>query len=382
MDQQFALKWVRRNIDAFGGDDERVTIFGESAGGLSVLSNLASPTAEHLFQRGIVESGTYAQFQDYFDPNTVVPLATAENDGTLFVPAGTALAAKVGCSSQTAQCLRETPAATLVKAQPPAISIYPIIDGTVLTQNLDSTFASGDFNRVPLINGMNHDEWRIFVAINNDLAGHPLTDAAYPDVTTGSAARLLRALLGPVSDSFVQLVLSKYPLSNYTPQPPGFQRAPLAQGAIGTDLFFACTARNADLSLSKNVRTYAYEFNDETAPSFLPPLSFPLGDAHGIELQYLFDRTVIGITPTFTPDQQKLSDTMIRYWTHFAKTGNPNSGEEEENQQEGADVEGVPYWPSYNKTGRFQSLVAPTPKRESDSSFDTDHKCSSLWNTF
>lgn len=378
MDQQFALKWVRRNIGAFGGDDERVTIFGESAGGFSVLANLASPTAAGLFRGGISESGAYVHFQDYFDRNTVVPLATAETVGTAYEPAGTALAAQVGCpgqTAQTAQCLRATPAATLVKAQPPVLSLYPIIDGTVLTQNLDSAFASGDFNRVPLINGTNHDEWRYLVALVYDLARNPLTDAKYRDTVAAFLGR-------PVSNPFVKLVLSVYPLSNYPP-PAGYSvSAPLALGAMGTDLIFVCTARNADLSLSKYVRTYAYEFNDETAPSFLPPLSFPLGDAHEIELQYLFDRSATGITPTFTPDQQKLSDTMIRYWTHFAKTGNPNSGEEEENQQEGADKEGVPYWPSYNKTAQFLSLVAPTPVPESDLSFDTDHKCSSLWNTF
>ena len=88
--------------------------------------------------------------------------------------------------------------------------------------------------------------------------------------------------------------------------------------------FFVCPARNADLSLSQYVRTYVYEFNDKTAQSFLPPLSFPPGDMHFIEVQYLFDLEAIGISPTFTADQKKLSDAMILYWTQFAKTGNPN----------------------------------------------------------
>jgi para-nitrobenzyl esterase len=174
MDQQFALKWVRRNIDAFGGDHKRVTIFGESAGGFSVLSNLASPLADGLFQQGISESGAYAHFQGYWDSNSVVPLATAETMGTNFVPAGTTLAADVGCSSQTAQCLRGISASTLVEAEPN--TAFPVVDGTVLTQSLDSAFASGQFNRVPIINGTNHDEWRLFVALEYDLVGSPLTD--------------------------------------------------------------------------------------------------------------------------------------------------------------------------------------------------------------
>lgn len=367
MDQQFALDWVRRNIGGFGGDHKRVTIFGESAGGFSVLSNLASPTAAGLFQRAISESGAYAHFQDYWDPISLVPLATAETVGTPFVPAGTTLAANVGCSSQTAQCLRAIPASTLVEAQPrilfPALGVvFPIIDGTVLTQTLDAAFKSGAFNPVPVISGTNHDEWRLFVAFQYDLEGTPLTDAEYP----AAVAAFLRL---PVSDPFVQLVLNVYPLSNYPPPPGYFVSAPLALGALGTDDLFVCTSRNADLSLSKYVPTYTYEFNDETAPPVLPPLSFPLGAAHFIELEYLFNLSAFGISPTFTPDQKQLSDTMIGYWTQFAKTGNPN-------------VEGAPSWPEYGATAQFQSLVAPTPAPESDSSFDTDHKCSSFWDTF
>jgi para-nitrobenzyl esterase len=162
--------------------------------------------------------------------------------GTVFAPAGTALASTVGCGDQTAKCLRAVPASTLVEAEP--TTEFPIIDGTVLTQNLDSAFASGEFNRVPIINGTNHDEWRLFVALDYDLAGNPLTDAQYPDVVA--------PLLGlPVTNYIVQSVLSEYPLSNYPP-PQGYSvSAPLALGAVGTDWFFVCTARKADLSLSK-----------------------------------------------------------------------------------------------------------------------------------
>jgi para-nitrobenzyl esterase len=374
MDQQFALKWVKRNIEAFGGDDKRLTIFGESAGGQSVLANLASPTAAGLFRRAISESGAGAHFQDYF--NFAVPLATAETVGTPAVPAGITTAAKVGCgsdsSSQTAQCLRAVPASTLVEAEPG--NVFEIIDGTVLTQTMDQAFSSGTFNRVPIINGTNHDEYRLFVAFQYDLSGHSLTDAEYPQAVA--------ALEGgrPVSDPFVQqLVNVEYPLSNYPP-PAGYSvSAPLALGALGTDQIFVCPARNADRSLSKYVPTYTYEFNDKNPPFFFPPtaLNFPLGDAHFVEIAYLFNTGL-----PFTLNQQQLSDTMINYWTQFAKTGNPNSSDEGDNQQEGNNEAGIPHWPLYRATAQFISLVSPTPKTESDSQFDGDHKCSSFWNTF
>ena len=351
MDQQFALQWVKRNITAFGGDPNRVTIFGESAGGQSVYSNLASPTAEGLFQRAIAESGAYAQFQHYY--NYIVSVATGETSGTTLVPSGTAIASSVGCGSQTSDCLRGLPASTLALAEP--ATVYPFVDGTILTQTPAAAFASGEFNQVPLISGGNHDEWRIFVAQEYDFAGHPL-------VTEADYLNAVAALWPP---QLVPAVEFLYPLSSYPS--PG-----VALGASGTDGIFACPERNSVRLLSQFVTTYAYEFNDENAPDLFAPLglaTFPLGAYHAAELQYLFDfnERFAGFNP-FTPAQQDLSESMISYWTNFAISGDPNSTEQ-------------PTWAPYNSgTDEFQSLVPPTPTVES--TYDRDHKCSSFWSSF
>ncbi|MGA7870554.1 MAG: carboxylesterase family protein, partial [Candidatus Binatus sp.] len=254
MDQQFALKWVKDNIKAFGGNPKEVTIFGESAGGQSVYCQLASPLAKGLFRGAIVESGSYLEFQDYF--TAIETLATAETTNGL-APSGNSVATAVGCSSQTAECLRAVSADALVEVE--ASVVYPFVDGKLLTQTPSAAFAEGGFNRVPVMAGTNHDEYRGFVAEEYDAVGNPIdTQAEYDAAVTA----LWTSALAPYVENL-------YPYGSY---PVGG----LALSASGTDGVFSCPARNADKSLSKFTTAYAYEFNDENAPpGTIPGLSFP-----------------------------------------------------------------------------------------------------------
>ncbi|HVN28126.1 MAG TPA: carboxylesterase family protein [Candidatus Binataceae bacterium] len=359
MDQQFALGWVQRNILGFGGDPGKVTIFGESAGGQSVIAHLVSPTAAHLFRGAIAESGSYVEFQDYF--NFIVSLSAGETTGTAGVPAGAAIADAVGCTSQTAACLRAVPASAFPPIQ--ASTIYPFVDGILLPQTPTAAFAAGAFHHVPVIFGTNHDEWRLFVAEEYDLSPlGPLTDPEY--------AAAVAALEGPSNTGLIDVLVNViYPLADFPPPAATVMSAPLALGALGTDSIFTCPARNAELELAARVPTWVYEFHDPNPPSFLPPVSFPLEDAHGFELDYLFNLSGFNSLLFLTPNQIELSDTMIGYWTHFAKTLNPN-------------FSGAPSWSKYASGGSIESLVSPAPVTESDAAFDADHKCTLLWNTF
>jgi para-nitrobenzyl esterase len=352
MDQQFALAWVKRNIAAFGGNPHRVTVFGESAGGLSVYSHLASPLAAGLFERAIAQSGAYASFADYL--NRIIPIAVAETTSSPAVKSGVAVADAVGCTNQTAACLRSVPAVALIGLRPRAI--FPFVDGTLLTQAPGAAFDSGDFNRVPVMTGTNHDEYRFFVAREYDL------DKSVGPLQNSDYAGAVDALYWSLTPTELTSVLTNYPL----PLNPPADAASLALGAAGTDGIFACTARHATQALAEYVPTYAYEFNDENAPTpASPPLSFPLGAFHGADVQYLFNRN--GIPAPFTPDQEQLSETMISYWTEFAKTGDPNSP-------------GRPVWAPYDPaTDERQSFVPPVPVVESG--FAADHQCA-LWDLF
>jgi len=327
MDQQAALRWVQGNIRAFGGNPRNVTIAGESAGGLSVLAQLVSPAARGLFAKAIIESGSYSPLQP--------SLATAEASGEAF-------AAKAGCGSQTAACLRSLPVQTILDDQG---AVGPNIDAAVLPQSIGTALASGDFSHVPVIDGTNHDEWRLFVAIFEPLTGQ-VTAANYQSMIASTAS---------VSPAEAAVVAAHYPLRSYASPAE-------ALGAVGTDAIFACPALTMDRDLSRFTPTFAYEFNDEHAPErFLPPVSgFSYGAAHASELQYLFHLNESEFPGPLTPQQQRLSASMQRYWTNFARSGSPSGS-------------GEPAWPRFGGGQRMVSLVPPTPQVETG--FAAEHQC-------
>jgi len=327
MDQQAALRWVQRNIARFGGDPHNVTIAGQSAGGLSVLAQMVSPGARGLFQRAIVQSGAFALNQR--------PLATAE-------AAGEAFATAVGCPDQSAACLRNVPVSDLVSKF--GVEIPGVVDGSVLTQPIGTALATGQFARVPIINGITHDEELLFVAVLG-LTVSQGTDIPLAAPLDGSSATYqadIAQALG-VSDTRAAAIAAEYPLSAYP-------NAVVAFTFLVSDASFACPALQVDrLTSARGVPTYAYQFNDDNAPLFKLGLA-----THGSELSYLF-----GSPATLTADQQALAASMRTDWARFARTGNPSS-------------DALP-WPSFDGT-RVLSLVPLQSQVTTD--FATAHHCS------
>ena len=355
-DQQAALAWTRQNIAAFGGDPGRVTIFGESAGGNSVLINLASPTASGLFHRAIAESPLYGA--------ALLPLPTAAR---LW---GGSVSAALGCPPDApgaAACLRAAPAEELVTLgqntrERPFGLVAPIIDGVVLTLPLREAFRAGAFNQVPVIIGSNHDEATLLTAVLYNLTEGPVTAEQYPQVL----AERFGARHGA-------LVASDYALARY-PTPSQ------ALAAAYTDAFFACPIKRARAALASHVPTYSYEF---TEPNPVATQGYPaiatgidMLDSHTFELPYVFGHNGTEALPD--ERAKALSGMMIGYWTNFARHGDPNGTEDRQGTTRseggpGSALIGLPSWPRYDADR--QDVLSLRDDIQVGADFRSEHQC-------
>lgn len=297
-DQQAALRWVRDEIGAFGGDPHRVTLAGESAGGYSVCAQLVSPAAVGLFERAVIQSGPCTGRPD----RPFAPSSVALSDARA---AGADLATRLGCGRARAQevmaCLRRVPVSRVLDAQ--GADQQPAHATGLLPRDPAAALATGRFHHVPVLLGGNHDEGNGWAA-GIIGAGHPVTPGTWPDVVAaffpspGRAEAIVRAY--PVHDS---------------------DGGPVFGAVIG-DADFACPTARTGTLLAGQVPLWRYEFADEHAPPLTPGTPpFPLGAPHAAELPYLFD---LGGRPReMTPAQHRLANTMIDYWTRFATTADP-----------------------------------------------------------
>lgn len=316
-DQQAALRWVRDNIGAFGGDPAKVTIAGESAGGMSVCDHLVAPGSAKLFRAAIIQS---APCQAQADPATTQRISLD-------------YAAKAGCAdlATAAECLRALPATALTPTlwyshigDSDALS-GPVVGTTTLPVSPVAAIAAGSAARVPVLIGTNHDEFTMFAALRYLHTGHGVRLAEYPHV------------LADIFGTDGKAVLARYPPDHYGGD------VSLAYSAAVTDGVFACVADRMADALSRNAPVYAYEFDDPHAPApeLLRHAPFPLGASHSLELRYLFN---VGGAPPLDPAQRVLSDQMIKYWSQFVTTGSPQTA-------------GQPGWPVMGgDPGRWMSL--------------------------
>jgi len=302
LDQLAALRWVRTNAAAFGADPRNVTAAGESAGAISICALLTAPPARGAFDKAVMESGSCLLnwtkntwyvgidgFTPYFSTQEANEFATGAADELDCTDPATAV-----------DCLRGKHTDELLASPWPFNA--PTYGNRLLPEHPADAVRAGRFLRVPLLSGGNRDEGNGSAAALES-AGH-LTEPAY------------QALLADSFGADAAKVAARYPAADY-PSPAA------AWGAVATDRAWACPTLLGNRLLAGRTVTYAFEFADRTAPPLFPaPPGFALGAAHGHELAYLFD--LGGYHLLQTPAQERLADQMIRYWSNFARSGNPN----------------------------------------------------------
>jgi len=292
LDQIESLRWVKRNIAAFGGDPDNVTIFGVSAGGQSVVQLMVSPVAAGLFHRAISQSGSGVHVHTYLKKPGFIPYS-AESRGEAF-------AKSVGAADLAA--LRKMDAESLVQAASTSAGVTgPIIDGYALAEHPAQSFRQAHVHPVPFMLGSNGEEGTALYW------GSPMAEMPPPVDTVEKYRDEIQRVFGADADR----VLALYPASSEE------EMLASSKDLLGDSLFGAQAHYMAEHLASAGRPPYLYFFSRKPAGK----AGEVLGAFHGSEVGYVFGVNALG---TLTDDDLKMSDTMMDYWVQFARTGDPN----------------------------------------------------------
>jgi len=329
LDQRLALQWVKDNIAAFGGDPAKVTIFGESAGSQDVCLHVASPGSIPLFRAAIGESGGCTTRQPTQREGAQVATDVATELGC------------VGADADVLACLRAKPAADLlasdaVKARlagdgSPG-SFAPTLDGDggVIPDQPRTLYKAGKIAQIPVLLGSNTDEGTLFVG-GVQLASQDDYAAALT-AQYGTLEGTLEGLYDPTKE--------------FASAPPNPFLAAYAR-VIGDSTLTCTTFDTASRAAAAGNTVYLYNFDIPVASAFDPPGGH-LGATHGSELTSVF-----GTAPALSAEAASASELIQRYWTNFARTGDPNGS-------------GDPAWPVFTSTMNVRLNLAPVPATKLD----------------
>ncbi|KAJ3293403.1 hypothetical protein HDU76_007045 [Blyttiomyces sp. JEL0837] len=295
LDQRLAFEWVKNNIKKFGGDPNRITAFGESAGAISIGTHLTAiqPASNPFpFHAAILESGA---------GSSGIRLSVNAIESTIYK----STLSNTNCTNLS--CLRQIPALNLTQAgftalqSSAGVSYGPIIDGVYVVENPADALKAGKGLKVPLLLGTNTDEGTLFTA-------NVKTEQIY----NGYLSKLAPFL----PEEKIAEIYTHYPASDYN------NSYPFAAAAIFGDFIFQCPVRLlADSYANQGLPVYKYHFNHPHGQYLISgPGTEGFGIAHASELIYVFnDKYLYG-----NDEERELARNMVGYWTHFARRGAPN----------------------------------------------------------
>ncbi|XP_077372681.1 fatty acyl-CoA hydrolase precursor, medium chain-like [Festucalex cinctus] len=327
LDQVEALRWIQKHIANFGGDPASVTVFGESAGGVSVSLLLLSPLSNGLIHRAIAESGTAVM--DALVSNDPLPIAQVVANAS-------------GCSIESTQaiasCLRNIDIDHfLTLAQDPTIRISINAEGHFLTKPINELFEKHEIQTVPFMTGVNDDEGGWLIP----------TFMAPPNWTEGMDREQVvntMSIFNPKDSSVIDLMVEEYIGA-------GEDREKNRDGFtefFGDYLFNIPAIKTANAHRDAGARVYLYEY--QHPPHFLKAKrpSFVKSD-HADEiftvLGFCFTKHQILLNATCLEEEEQLSRTMMAYWGNFARTGSPNG-------------DGLAHWPAYGTEEKYLAINA------------------------
>ena len=314
LDMIAALQWIKTNIAAFGGDPQRVTIFGESAGGIAVSQLCASPLAKGLFEGAISESGgSFGHPRRAGQPGeNMRRLADAEHDGGSF-------AKEAGASSLDE--MRKLSWEKIMAAQRTRGLAWPIVDGWVIPTDQYTMYQEKHFNDVPVLIGYNSDEGASF---SRDRTAREYIDGVHRRY-----------------DNFADDLLKAYPAGQT--DVPKSARDLSRDAAFGWQTWVWARLQSS-LASGKVYYYYFDQHPQEPAGSPRPDLGAP----HGREVAYVFGHLNELQHEQPTAADHVISDAMVTYWTNFAKYGDPNGN-------------GMPRWPAFSDQNAELMYFAGTP---------------------
>lgn len=296
MDQIFALQWVQNNIQNFGGNPQNVTIFGESAGGVNVGNLICSPQAKGLFHKAIIESGV-AVVNFYADSK-----AKGVTFVNSYIPNGTD-AEKIAFMRNVIADSISVKNSNVIEGGKVDQEWQPVIDNIYFVDRPENVIESGNFNKAPLIVGTNSEEMATSAGV------YP--DDAYPSLVTQTINSIVPSALRSTAQSL-------YPISTNAEAKSSYIR-------LLTDVQFTVNARRTAQCISANQTQPVWRYFFTHKHTFTGGEN--LGSYHGMELLYVFnnwENSTLGKGLLFKTADDSVQHYMMKYWTNFAYSGNPN----------------------------------------------------------